>query len=125
MISKKGDADAAKWTESGIERVTFRLPTGDLRLLESCIDGKEFKSLSDVVRYALADLISLETPKPGHIKMRAALPRNDYTELEKIFGKDNVAKEIPMITNIYANEIYPTRREKFKQAMEYLKSKNA
>ena len=123
-MNETGGIEVIAETESGSERVTFRLPKQQLELLTSLVNSKKFPTLSDAVRYAIADFVAQGETKPGYIRLDVILPKNDYKELEKMFGKDKVVEALPGIIDIYTNEIYPAQKEKFKRAMEYLKSKN-
>jgi Arc/MetJ-type ribon-helix-helix transcriptional regulator len=76
------------------ERVTVRLLSKDLKVLESLVRSGKYATLSDVIRAAINNFIETQFA-PNHIsKITIELPKGNYIELEKIVkGGDSVSVE--------------------------------
>ena len=76
------------------ERVTIRIPTDKLEVLQRLVDTGEFGTLSDVVRSAIDKFVE-DKLAPAHIeRMTVEFPKGNIVELEKLVNSgDSVSIE--------------------------------
>ena len=66
------------------ERITIRLPTDKLALLESLVGTDDYDNLSDVVREAVDEFIDRRFTPENISKITVDLPKGNVLELESL-----------------------------------------
>jgi len=66
------------------ERVTVRLSSDTLAVLRTLVDSGEYQNLSDILREAIEDFISIKFTPDNISKMMVEIPKKRATELENL-----------------------------------------
>ncbi|MDN5357148.1 MAG: hypothetical protein PWR17_317 [Candidatus Methanomethylophilaceae archaeon] len=66
------------------ERITVRLSSDTLALLRTLVDSGEYQNLSDILREAVENFISIKFTPDNISKMTVEIPRKRATELENL-----------------------------------------
>ena len=66
------------------ERVTIRIQSDKLALLQSLVDSGEFESISDAIREAMDEFVRSRFTPENIAKITVDLPRGNVTELENL-----------------------------------------
>lgn len=66
------------------ERVTIRIQSDKLTLLQSLVDRGEFENISDVLRVAMDEFIDSRFTPDNISKITVDLPKGNVTELESL-----------------------------------------
>jgi len=66
------------------ERVTVRMQSDTVHLLQTLVDGKEYGNISDVIRKAVDDFISTRFTPENIEKITVELPKTKVMELESL-----------------------------------------
>jgi len=66
------------------ERVTVRMPSETVDLLESLVDGKEYGNVSDVIRRAVDDFLSRKFAPDNVEKITVDIPKTKALELRSL-----------------------------------------
>ncbi len=66
------------------ERVTVRLSSDTLAVLRTLVDSGEYQNLSDILREAIEDFISIRFTPDNISKILVEIPKKRATELENL-----------------------------------------
>jgi len=66
------------------ERITVRLPTDKVELVQSLVDKGDYQNVSDVIRDALDDFLSVRFPSGNIDRVMVELPKAKVLELEAL-----------------------------------------
>ena len=66
------------------ERVTIRIQSDKLALLQNLVDSGEFESISDAIREAMDEFVRSRFTPENIAKITVDLPRGNVTELENL-----------------------------------------
>ena len=66
------------------ERITVRLPSDKAELIQELIDRGEYSNVSDVIREALDEFLSIRFPSGNVDRVTVDLPRSRVMELESM-----------------------------------------
>lgn len=69
---------------SNDERITVRLPSDKLALLQSLVGNGSYDNLSDVVREAVDEFIAANFTPENISKVTVDIPKGNYIELESL-----------------------------------------
>ncbi len=76
------------------ERITVRLPTDKLALLQSLVGTEDYDNLSDIVRQAVEEFIDRKFTPDNISKVTVDLPKGNVVELETLIKDgDSVAMD--------------------------------
>jgi len=66
------------------ERITVRLPSDKVELVQSLVDKGDYQNVSDVIRDALDDFLSVRFPAGNVDRVMVELPKAKVLELEAL-----------------------------------------
>lgn len=81
------------------ERITVRLSSDTVLILRTLVENGTYQNLSDVVRDAIDDFISLKFTPENISKIMVELPKNRATELEDLIKNGDAVSMDDAIRN--------------------------